>query len=51
MGRSREKGGEKERGRERAQVEEGERERETRNLKQALGSELSSQSLTQGSNS
>ena len=30
---------------------EGQRERETQNLKQAPGSELSTQSLTQGSNS
>ena len=34
-----------------AQVGEGQREKETQNLKQALGSELSAQSLTWGLNS
>ena len=34
----------------RVQVEEGQRERETQNLKQAPGSELSAQSPTRGSN-
>ena len=42
---------ERERGRDKAWVEEGKRERETQNVKQALGSELLAQSLTQGSNS
>ena len=36
--------------RDRAQVGEGQRERETQNLKQVPGSKLSAQSLTQGSN-
>ena len=36
---------------ERAQVGEGQREKETQNLKQAPGSELSAQSLMWGSNS
>ena len=39
------------RDRDRAQVGEGQRERETQNLKQAPGSELSAQNLTWGSNS
>ena len=34
-----------------AQAGEGQRERETQNLKQASGSELSAQSPTEGSNS
>ena len=37
--------------RETAQAGEGQRERETQNPKQALGSELSAQSLMRGSNS
>ena len=41
----------RERERDRAQAGEGQREKETENLKQAPGSELSAQSLTQGSNS
>ena len=40
---------ERERERVRVQAQEGQRERETQNLKQALGSELSAQSLTRGS--
>ena len=40
-----------ERGRERVQVGEGQKERETQNLKQAPGSELSAQSPTRSSNS
>ena len=39
-----------ERDRDRAWTEEGQRERETQNIKQAPGSELSAQSLTQGLN-
>ena len=35
----------------RVRAEEGQRERETQNPKQALGSELSAQSLTRGLNS
>ena len=37
--------------RDRVHIGEGQRERETQNLKQAPGSELSAQSLMQGSNS
>ena len=37
--------------RDRAEQQRGQRERETQNLKQAPGSELSAQSLTWGSNS
>ena len=40
-----------ERQRDRTQVGEGRREKETQNPKQAPGSELSAQSLMQGSNS
>ena len=40
-----------ERERDRVQAGEEQRERETQNLKQAPGSELSAQSLMQGSNS
>ena len=42
---------EREREGDRVQVGEGQRERETQNLKQAPGSELLAQSLTWGSNS
>ena len=40
-----------ERERDRVQVGEGQRDREMQNLKQAVGSELSAQSLMRGSNS
>ena len=50
-GRERQREREGERERDRTQAEEGQRERETQNLKQAPGSELSAQSLMQGSNS
>ena len=45
-----EMGRERERERERVRMGDGQRGRKTRNLKQAPGSNLSAQSLTQGSN-
>ena len=49
--RERERDRERDRERERERAGEGQKEREIQSLKQAPGSELSAQSLTQGSNS